>query len=109
MKTKYRKQKGLFLVDTLWACTLLAFGSLLFCQHWAVLVRLLARQKQVEQASASAVACLYHKEYLVDGSQGFTMEAETEATGLGGICLRKVTVYGTGEKRICTFARFEKE
>lgn len=102
------KNKGFLLLDTLWACTLLALGSLLFCGHWTVLVRLLARQEAVEQASRVALACLYHKENELAAEPGFTVESTVEPAGLSGVTLRKVTVYGPEKNVLCTFARFEE-
>ena len=103
-----RKEKGFFLMDTLWACTLLSLGSLLFCGHWAVLAMLLDRQQLVEQAGSTAMAWLYHKEAVVDPVPGLTVESSVEPMAIAGVVLRKVTVYGPGKNELCTFARFEK-
>lgn len=97
------------LLDALWACTILSLASLLFCQHWALLLRLLVRQQQVERAAQVAIACLNQLEQDPGATQEFTVEVSQEPAAMAGVVIRKVTVYGTGEKSLCTFARFTQE
>ncbi len=96
------------LLDALWACTILSLGSVLFCQHWALLMKLLVRQQQVEQAARVAMACLNQVEPAQELARGFTFQVSREPTAMAGVTLRKVTVYGSGEKSLCTLARFTK-